>query len=208
MAKRNYKNDYASVTTVLGVLRKIALEWWFKNNTLAEIEAKSARGKEIGKQMHEVIQSYIETGVAKIDTQYPEEITNALKSFMLFRKEHPEIVLHKSETELTSEVHKFNGTLDVTGEENGVVLVGDWKSGECKDKELPSIYDEFKYQVSAYHELHNEVNERKAAGAFIVALAKDKVAYNFLRLSEDEIKGNFNEVFLSALKIYNHQRRK
>jgi hypothetical protein len=204
MAKRAYENKYPSVTTILGVLRKIALEYWFKVNTLEFINEESNKGKEIGTQIHEVIQSYIETGKAKVDTQYAVEVTTALNSFMLFRKEKPEILLRRSELPLTSEVYKFNGTIDCMGE--GVLI--DWKTGKCKDDEAPKIYDEYKYQVAAYVYLYNEVNKTNIDRALIVAVAKDKVAYSTYEMSKQEIDDCFNEVFLPALKILTYQKRK
>ena len=202
MAKRDYQNDYPSVTTILGVLRKIGLEWWYKTNTLAYIEEKSNRGKEIGTQIHEAIQSYIETGKASISTQYAEEVTYALKSFMLFKKEHPEILLKRSEVPLTSEKYKFNGTLDCMGD----IFIADWKTGECKEKEKPVIYDEYLFQVSAYVNLWNEVNNANIDKAIIVCVAKDKIAYNLYEMNKQEIEICFNRVFLNALEIYYAQK--
>lgn len=203
MALRNYQNEYPSVTTILGVLRKLALEWWFKTNTLAFIEEKSKKGKEIGTQIHNVIQQFIEIGSAKIETSYPNEVTNALKSFMLFKKENSNIVLKKSEIALTSEQYKFNGTLDCVGE----TFIADWKTGEVKGKDKPTIYDEYLYQVSAYVNLWNEVNKTNIEKAIIVAVAKDKIAYNIYFMDKNEIEICFNEVFLPALKIYGGQKK-
>lgn len=204
MAKRQYTNKYPSVTTVLGILRKPALEYWFKINSLEFCTQESARSKIIGKQIHEAIQSYIETGKAKAETEYAEEVTNALKSFMLFRKEMPEISLQWSEMELTSERHQFNGTIDCIGE--GIIL--DWKTATCKDKEKPFIYDEYLTQVSAYVNLYNESKEISINKAIIVSIAKDKIAYNTYLMDSVEIQDNFNEVFLPALRILNYNRRK
>jgi CRISPR/Cas system-associated exonuclease Cas4 (RecB family) len=185
-------------------LRKIGLEWWFKVNTPQFIEEKSAKGKEIGIQIHSVIQSYIETGTAKIETQYAEEVTTALKSFMLFRKENPSIIMRKSEIPLTSEDYKFNGTIDCMGA--GVLI--DWKTGEAKKENKPKIYDEYKYQVAAYVYLWNEVKKEDIKKAIIVSVAKDKIAYNIYEMGWQEITDCFKEVFLSALKIKNYQDRK
>lgn len=201
--KRDYQNDYPSVTEALGILRKIGLEMWFKYNTAAFCDAKSKKGKEIGTQIHEVIQGFIETGEAKVQTQYQDEVMNALKSFMLFRKDMPEIRLMKAEMALTSEKHRFNGTIDCIGE--GILV--DWKTGECKDKEQPPIYDEYKYQVAAYVHLYNEVNGASIEKAIIVAVAKDKISYNTHHMDKAEIESCFNEVFLPSLQILNHQRR-
>jgi len=207
--KRTYqkKNKYPSVTQVLNVLRKQGLEHWFKINTVAFCDAKSAKGKEIGSQTHEAIQAHIEAREVKVETEYAEEVMNALKSFMLFKKEHPEITLHKSEMEMTDEVNKYNGTLDVTGEISNVVAIGDWKTGEAKDNPAPKVYDEHKTQLSAYIKAYNRIENKDIGLGFIVVLAKDKIAYTLYVMAPDEVDAEFENVFLPALKISNYQRR-
>jgi len=207
MAKRDYNNDYPSVTQILDVLRKLGLEFWFKNNTFAFVTAKSEKGKLIGTQIHDAIHLFIETGKTEIKTEYAEEVTFALKSFMLFRKEHPEIILKNAEMALTSEIHKFNGTLDCEAVRGGAPVIVDWKTGEAKAKDKPTIYDEYKYQVAAYDYLFREIKQLTPMADIIVALAKDKIAYNFYEMTRQETEEYFNEVFLSALKILNCQRK-
>lgn len=206
--KRQYENDYPSVTTILGILRKIGLENWFKNNTRAYCDAAGARGRIIGTQIHEAIENYILKAEVKVDTEYPEEVTNALKSFMLFRKENPDIELEWSEVMLTSETYKFNGTMDCKAKIGDLPIVLDWKTGECKKKDSPAIYDEYMYQVAAYVMAHNEMFKANIVDALIVSFAKDKIAYNMYRMGKDEIESHFNEAFLPALSIYNHQKRR
>ena len=208
MAHRAYENDYPSVTQCLDMLRKPGLEAWFKFNTPQFIKEKSEKGKLIGTQIHEAIHTYIETNQTKVETQYAEEVSNVLKSFMLFRKERPEIILKNAEMALTSEKHKYNGTLDCEAAVDGVPVIGDWKSSEAKKEEKPVIYAEYKYQVAAYVKLFNEVKGADIKDAFIVALAKDKVAYSIYEMQSQEIDDCFNEVFLSALKIISYQKRK
>lgn len=205
--KRNYDNEYPSVTTVLGVLRKIGLEMWFKWHTAEFCDKASSKGKLIGTQIHEAIENYILKNKVVVETEYPEEVTNALKSFMLFRKERPEIELEWSEIMLTSEQHKYNGTMDCKAKIKDVPIILDWKSGEAKKKDKPDIYDEHKAQVAAYVMAYNEINKTNIDKALIVSFAKDKIAYNTYPMEKEEIEGQFNEVFLSSLKIYNYQRR-
>ena len=202
---RNYDNDYPSVTTILGVLRKIGLENWYKINDIKFINNAMSKGKLIGTQTHEAISHYILTGEAKIETEYPEEVTNALKSFILFRKENPELTMSLSEEKLTSELYKYNGTLDAPCPP----ILYDWKSTERKNKERPPIYDEAKYQTAAYIHLWNENHSNILMDTvYIVAIAKDAIAYNIYKMKKDEIDFYFNEIFLSCLKILNAQRRK
>ncbi len=208
MAKREYDNDYPSVTTILGVLRKIGLENWFKYNTIQTINKESEEGKLIGTQIHEAIQQHIDKEEVKVETVYAEQIMNALNAFMQFKKENKGIKLQKAEMALTSEKYGYNGTLDCIGKIGKELVLLDWKTGKAKDKDKPDIYDEYRYQVAAYFYAFNETQEGQVTKAYILALAKDKVAYNFEELPVAKIKEMFEEVFLPALKIYNYQRRK
>ena len=208
MANRNYQNDYPSVTQVLVILRKPGLENWFKYNSAQFCNAESSKGKQIGTEIHDAIQSHIEKREVKIETQYGEEVATALKSFMLFRKEHPEIKLIKSEIQLTSLIWGYNGTMDVSGRIEPDIVPGDWKSGKAKDEDKPKIYPEHIYQVASYLKVYNEVTHSEAKKAFIAVFAKDKVAYNYRLIEEQVINEVFDEVFLPCLKIHNYQRRK
>ena len=204
-AKRQYENDYPSVTEILGVLRKIGLENWFKFTPYAQIKKESDEGKLIGTQIHEGIQAYIETGEVKVSTQYAEQVMNALKGFMQYKKDNPDIKLRNSEIQMTSEKFRFNGTLDCIGE-NGSLVIFDWKTGKAKDKDRPDIYDEYKYQVAAYVHAYNETHGTDIHQAIILSLAKDKVAYNTYKMDKPEIDYWFLEVFLPALQILNAQK--
>jgi len=206
MAKKNrdYENDYPSVTQVIDVLRKIGLEMWFKYNTPEFIKRESEKAKEIGTQLHEAIQSHIELDTLKVDTQYADEITNALKSFMLFKKECPQIQLKRAEIKMTSETLKCNGTLDCLGSD-GEEIIADWKSGNAKDDIKPPIYDEYIVQVAAYVNFYNETNKANIKKAYILSLAKDKVAYNLLPLNEILIDAGFR-IFLDCLNVYNNKK--
>ena len=206
--RRDYGNEYPSVTTILGVLRKIGLENWFKVNDVATINKESSEGKLIGTQIHEAIQQHIDKEEVKIETTFGEQVKNALDSFMLFKKEHKDIKLKRAEMALTSEKHGFNGTLDCIGKIGKDLVLLDWKTGKAKLKDKPDIYDEFRYQVAAYVTAFNETQEGKVVKAFILALAKDKVAYNFEEIEMSKIGEMFEEVFLPCLQIYNFQRRK
>ena len=208
MAKRNYDNDYPSVTQILGVLRKAGLEAWFKYNSITQINKESEEGKLIGQQIHDAIQQHIEQEEVKVETQYGEQVMNALNGFMLFKKEHPEIKLKKAEMPLTSEKYGYNGTLDCIGKIGEALILLDWKTGKAKEKDTPPIYDEYRYQTSAYAKAFNETQEGQVEKVFILALAKDKVAYNFEELPMTDIDVMFEQVFLPALSIYNYERRK
>lgn len=199
MAKRQYENDFPSVTTVLSILTNYGLMEWFKRTPYNQITEESNRGKLIGGEIHQAIQDFIETGSAKLDTEHAEEVSNALKSFILFKKENPSIILKRSEIALTSTKYKFNGTTDATAEIDGVTVLLDWKSGKIGKKGKPLIYESYEYQCSAYCHLMG------LDRAIIVSIAKDGIAYDKLEMNSERISDCFNEVFLPCLKIWKYQ---
>lgn len=218
-AKRDYpKNGYPSVTEALGVLRKIGLEFWFLYNTPEYCNAKSKAGREAGTDIHALIEKHINTEEMKIDTKYPNEVQFAMKSFFLFKKEHPEIKLKLSEIPGTSEKYGFNFTIDCTAEVVEETVISDWKTGEClklnkktgemEDKGKPTIYDEHLMQVSAYVKGFNDLMGSNIQKACIVCFSKDTVAYNLKWMGPEEIDEYFNEGFLPALTVCKFQRRK
>ncbi len=201
MAKRQYQNDFPSVTTIIGQLTNYGLQEWFKRTSYAQIIEESNKGKKVGTEIHQVIQDYIEKGSAKIETADVVEVSNALESFILFKKENPHIVLKRSEVEKTSDEHFFNGTIDAIAETNGEVVLLDWKSGKCGKKDKPPIYDSYKTQCAAYCHLMGLTN------AIIVSVAKDAVAYDTYEMEQEEIRHEFDEVFLSLLTIWKYKNR-
>jgi CRISPR/Cas system-associated exonuclease Cas4 (RecB family) len=201
-------NGYPSVTQVLSELRKIGLEQWMMKNTAQFCQQEMKKGKEVGTDIHNAIEHYILTNELKVETAYPEEVTNALNSFVLFKKEHPAIALNTSEMAMTSEIYKFNGTMDIVGTIEGRPLIGDWKNSTAKDREKPEIYSEYLTQLAAYRMLYAETHKELIDEGFIAVFAKDKVAYNYRHIQKQELEDHFNEVFLPALKITNFKRRK
>src|SRR3990167_5730123 len=200
------------VTAVLGVLRKPALEYWFKINTAAFCDAESNRGKEIGKTIHQAIQQHIENDEMKFETEYPDEVKNCLKGFFAFKKEYPKIKLKKAEMPVVSKKHGYCGTLDCIAKENGNLILIDWKSGKCgvgtkKEKDIPPIYPEHEYQVAAYVEAYNEQEKANIEKAGILVLAKDKSVFTYMTLIKSALDERFVNVFLPALKIYKFQKR-
>lgn len=221
---RSYDNLYPSVTQIIGILNNPALNQWFIKNTPEFVRRESGKGRTIGTDIHKSLENYILTGQATVDTQYPDEVTTALHSFIKFRKERMDIELTWSEQALTHPRYFYNGTIDCIGKIDGNIIVLDWKSSKCSDKDKPDIYDSYKTQVAAYVSLYNynqvtkedagtnwcmaENNRKIVEKAIIVSIAKDKVAYNLYEMNLEEIKDCFNEVFLPALKIYNYQHKK
>lgn len=204
--KERYPNQLPSVTQVLGVLRKIGLELWFKANTAAFCDAESNKGKVVGRQIHQLIQDIIGGKKATITTEYDEEVKNAINSFLKFSKEYPTIKLQLAEMKLISEKYGYNGTLDCLAIDNKELVILDWKTGKCKDKEQPPVFDEYFAQIAAYVEAYNEMHKTNIKRAFIVVFAKDKVAYTIKPVDLELLNLHFNGIFLPAIQIFNTQK--
>jgi hypothetical protein len=216
--KRDYKNKFPSVTTVLGCLRKPALEYWFKIHTAQECDAISNRAKEIGDSVHELIEKYIRKEEATVTTTHVAEVGNAIEAFKMFRKDYPNFKLDWAELQISDDVLELNGTIDCIGsDDDDNLIVLDWKTGECKDKETPAIYFEYLLQVAAYVKLYENHRTKKQAelaalsslpstscfdkrirAAYVLVLAKDKAAYN-LRGIEFEYLETLWELFAHLL---------
>jgi hypothetical protein len=201
--KRKYTNSYPSVTEILKVIASEQLQDWMCRTPYWEILKAQKEGREIGTIVHQCIQDHIELKEVKVETIYPDEVMTGLKSFMLFKKEHPEIIMKRSEKMLTSEIHKINGTLDVEGTIDLIPAIGDWKCVKASKYEKPGIWPNYKIQLSAYIKLNNEMFGTQIESGFSVPIAKDKIAYNLYIMGKEEIDDCFNEAFLPAVKLWN-----
>jgi len=207
LEKRAYKdNGYVSMTGALSILAKPSLMNWFKYNTAKFCDEESNRGKEIGSILHEAFQNHIELQEVKIETIYPEEVSNALKGFMLFKREHPEIKLEKAEIQMVSDTYKVNGTLDVLGRVDNELVIVDWKNSKVGKKSAPVVYPEYLYQTAGYSMMYEDIFKVKINSAYVVVFAKDAVAYSMQKIGRDEIVAHFENIILPCIKIYYHQK--
>lgn len=206
-----------TVTQVLGILRKIGLEMWYKQNTSEFCDAESKKGREVGSIIHSIIQGSIEQEEVRFETEYDKEVMFCLKGLAKFKKEHPELKFKRSEVEVISKKHGFLGHLDCLGEEKKELVLIDWKTGKCdvgkvsksglsKEKDLPPVYPEHMYQVAAYVAAYNEQERANIEQARVIVFAKDKAVYNYLPIHKTVLDRMFREVFLPALSIYNYQK--
>lgn len=198
--------NYPHVTEVLGILRKTGLEFWFKNNTAKFCNEESKKGLEVGKDVHRAIENLVNIGKVEVETLYPEEVGWAMKSFGLFRKEHPEIQLKAAEIPGTSEKYGYKFKMDSRARENNAPIILDWKTGKVKDKPKPPIYAEMVTQLSAYVMGYNEMYGAQIKKGFILVIAKDGLAYNLEPFPLSFLAEVFEGIFLPALQILNKQK--
>jgi hypothetical protein len=205
-------SDVPSVTEVLRAFPSPELLRWFKQQAFADIKAKSDRGKDIGKTLHE-LRIKIESGEPfSIVTKYPEEIQNCLKSYMKWKKERniPPIIL--SEIKMYSKRLKFKGTLDdIAGNLELLILL--------EHKTSSGIYDDAREQAVAYKQLFessdtvflglngNTPNLRKISSIWITRFPKDKPDFETQEVKPEE-EMELLESFQHKLAIYSIRKRR
>jgi len=151
------KTPYVSVTTVIKVLDKPSLRWWFGREvyravildpTMEEKEALSAPYKKskdaqnIGTTVHSIVENYTQYG-RKIES-FPDHIKKYAQAFYDFVDAfNPDIV--ENELTVLSSKHRYAGTMDMVATIDGQPYIIDVKTGK-------GIYNEVELQLSAYNE--------------------------------------------------------
>jgi hypothetical protein len=166
--------EYPSVTTILGMLDKPALLGWASNCAVDYIAENMEaikdpldvhRGEQVleqarkayatkrddaacfGTQAHHAIEAYI-NGIDPEEYLKAEQSRNAFMAFKSWEeKNHVEWL--ETECEVVSETHGYAGRFDAIARINGHKYLVDFKTSK-------GIYDEMKYQISAYLQAYNE----------------------------------------------------
>lgn len=216
MTRRIYKNKEGkrvlSVTTILGIISKPALQFWANKIGLQGIKMTEYVDDkaDIGTLAHSICEFYITGNKIEWEKYTKEQIMQACKcakKFFEWLSYQYEFIPVASELELVSEKYQYGGCIDLLAILNGKLTLIDFKT--CS-----AIWNEQKYQVSAYHNLLNENFEK------VRELALNKIPDKYkkvtdvviLRIGRNEeegfeycpvtqIKKGF-EVFKSALKLY------
>jgi hypothetical protein len=160
---RTYKinhQEYPSVTTILDILDKPILKQWAVNMAIEYLfaqenitptrltEAKtewknvSQKAKDIGSEIHNLIEQYIKNGRDAIGELKPE-VENGFIAFLEWEKENIDTWLD-SEMSVHDPIHCYAGTLDAVAKmKNGKIYVIDFKSSK-------GFYSGYDMQIAAY----------------------------------------------------------
>lgn len=185
------------VTTLTSILNKPALVKWANNLGLKGIDSTKYRDDkaDIGTLAH----SFVTNGLQGLKTDTDdytkkqiEQAENAALSYYEWEKGHKvePILIEKP---LVSEKYGFGGTADIYAKVDGVLELVDLKTGK-------GIFDEMRYQVSAYKELLIE-NGYPVERVRILNIPRTENE-SFV----DEIVRNCNigfKIILNCLGIYN-----
>lgn len=192
------KTPYVSVTTVLKVLDKPALRYWFGREvyramvvdpTMQEAEALSApyktssKAADRGTTVHSIVEAYKASG-AQITP--PEEFKGYAEAFYSWIKDY-KLEITEHEKTIFDEENKLAGTADLICRNNGDTWIIDVKTGK-------DIYDEAFLQVSAYMKM-------SGCNRGGVLLLQDNGKYKFAECP------NYFEYFLAVKKIWEFVNR-
>lgn len=195
------KYPFISVTNVLNIIAKPALQYWFgkevywamvqeptleEKAALSAPYAKNTAAKERGTAVHSIIEHWKHTR-EYIDT-IPEKYQGYAKAFYNWVKDN-DIEILEHERTVWSQKYKFAGTLDllVKNKQSGKIFVIDGKTGK-------DIYPEAFLQLSAYKQ--GLVEEDQFVDYLAVLLLKEDGTYKFGQ-GEDNL-----EAFLAAKRLW------
>lgn len=158
MTKRVYKNAdgvrVPSVTTVLSVINKPALQIWANNIGLEGIKMYEYVDDkaDIGTLAHSICEFYLTKKLIEWGKYTKAQILQACacsKKFMEWVSYQNEFIPVACELELISNKYNYGGCIDMVAVLNGRLTLVDFKT--CS-----AIWDEAKYQTCAYYALVNE----------------------------------------------------
>lgn len=156
--KRHYEtpngNKYPSVTTVLAVLSKAAIQEW--RNRVGEKTANriSRQSSSRGTNAHKIIERYISNEDNYINGSMPDSVE-------LFK--HIQPVLDKKidnvrmiEGRLWSDEYKIAGTVDLIADWDGILSAIDWKTSLKHVNDDHPKLEKYKIQGTAYAKMFEE----------------------------------------------------
>lgn len=191
--KRHYEtpngNKYPSVTTVLNVLSKAAIQEW-RNHIGEEKANKIMRSSSSrGTNAHKVIEKYIWNQENYLNGSMPDAI-ELFKEIQPILDEKVDNV-RMIEGRLWSDELKVAGTVDLIAEWDGVLSSIDWKTSlKNVDEDHPKLL-KYKLQGTAYAKLFEErtgINVPQVVIAIMVAGMNSMPSVQYSKAEEEKPK--------------------
>lgn len=192
--KNKYGQEVPSVTTILQVINKPALVTWankmgFQGIKVDEVLKNTAN---IGTLAHAIIENWIKykkTDFWGYDKKQIIQACQCSKKFFEWAKQQEKFVPIVSEIPLVSEKYNYGGCIDLIANLNGKRTLIDFKTSS-------GIWDEAKYQTSAYFNMANE-NGWDCTDILIIRIGRE--GFETFKV---EYKKEAFEVFKSALELF------
>lgn len=183
-------NEYSRVTSVLRVINKPLLYYWYGKHGTQKCKQISLESRTRGTLMHKLIEKVLMG--EEITASYSPDATERLIIFNRWKETH-NIRDYTLEETLFSHKMKVAGTCDFVGHIDNELAVADWKSSK-------DIYPENPLQISAYMHMLYEMTGRKPQCGYVVAFKEDGL-YKEMPVSWEQSK-IYLEGFEAALKLY------
>jgi len=183
-----------SVTTVLGALKKDAIQAWRKRvgEDVANAISKKATGR--GTNVHTLCERYLNNDALGDVMPDAVEMFRSLKP-LLNRIDN----IHYQECALWSKQLGMAGRVDCIGEFDGKLSVIDFKTSK-KIKTITHIEDYF-WQTSAYALMYEEMIGTPIDNLVIIMAVEDEQPLLFKQKTADHIPG-----LVKAIKFYKEQK--
>lgn len=143
-----------SVTTILNVLDKPGLVYWYGKHGTAECNRIKEESATFGTHVHSLIESFLscQEGMVLLpqDVKYtPEELACSQSFREWYKTSGLTPVSMEPEDAVISKEYNYQGTWDFIGRKDGTMLVADWKTSNA-------LYDTVGLQLAAYAQLYGE----------------------------------------------------
>ena len=186
--------NYPSVTSVLGVRKKIELQQWRDRIGDDVANWEMGRAARRGTATHNLIENYIKNeplteksilplGLFKIMKPYIDQIQN----------------IHCLETVLYSSKYKLAGQVDCIAEYNGKLSVIDFKTANKERKE--EWIDNYFLQCTAYGLMYEELFKKKIDQIVVIIGGEDGSIVSYVKEKKDYIS-KLEEVVEDFYKMF------
>ena len=193
--------EVCGVTTILGQLDKSFLLMWAYKLAIQGIKfwEITNKSKNIGTVTHYLIECYLKDEIPKDDflNDYSvNEVKSAKISFNSFKQwcDMHDVVVLNTELQLVSETYHYGGTMDFVAYVDKVLCIVDIKTGK-------GVYDDVKYQLSAYRQLYYENFNADIQKCLIIHIPYEKINFTEHIYGKTELVKAF-EGFLHLLKFH------
>lgn len=206
--------DYPSVTTILEVIGKPRLMYWYGKIGTAAATKQKKQAAALGSKFHKYVLKESEgkgekfIRILRKKGKFKGKLWNLVNQFLKFKDLYHFRSL-KSEHLIYSKKHKYAGTLDALGyitiNKKTYLVILDWKTSG-------KVYLEYRIQMSAYFYAYLEKNpETKLNGiccaAFTKSDADEVVGYEVKLITNKKKIRRYFEGFLAAKVIYDLQKK-
>ncbi len=186
---------FPRVTSILNVISKPALNFWYGKYGTAYCQQISTASKERGKTVHILAEKTMNN--VSVDLKgYSDSIQGCLRAFKSWRQCRT-IRDRKTEVFLYSRKYGYAGKTDLIGEIDNAVGVIDYKTSK-------DIYPENFLQVSAYLTAFEELTSIIPSFGGVLRLGKTG-EYEYCEFSYESAK-EFFHYFLAALELWKWQQ--